>query len=86
MIGEYSNNMKNSKYLQLNKLDFIKGLFLTMLTTFLFSLSNMLTQGTFNINYLGILATSLGTGISYLIKNLFTNSQQKLFKHETMVN
>ena len=78
--------MKTSNYLKLNKLDFVKGLLMTIITSFLFSVTNILSQGNFDINYKSILATSIGTGIAYLIKNLFTNSQQTLFKNETMDN
>ena len=76
-----------SKFLTLNGTDFIKGLVVTMFSAILLSIANILAMGTFpNLLQLKAIGFSaLSAGIAYIVKNLFTNSQDQLFTAEPKV-
>ena len=76
--------MKPSKLFNLNGHDFVKGLLLALLTaimTFLMDLSA--TGAVIDLNTLKKVAVAAAIAmISYLIKNLFTNSNDQVAKPE----
>jgi hypothetical protein len=65
-----------SKYLRLNSRDFIKGLIVTLFCTLITGLYQLIASGfTFNwITLKPVVIATIGAGISYLTKNLLTNS------------
>lgn len=63
-----------SGFLKLNSYDIVKGLEVAILSAVLTTVVQMLSTG-FNFKQLGLIA--LTTGISYLAKNLLTNSDNK---------
>jgi hypothetical protein len=71
----------NSDFLRLNAKDFLKGLLVAVIMAFVSSLHEVLIAGTFDFTWLvmkPIVMVSLGAGLSYLIKNFFTNSAGSL--------
>ena len=77
--------MKRSKFLNLNWLDLGKGLLITVLTAFLGGILEVLQSGSLPATWVvlqPILELSLAAGVSYLLKNLFTNSTGELLKRE----
>lgn len=78
--------MKNirSSLFKLNLRDLVNGLITAFFTSLLTGIYNLLTTGTI-INWISIkviLLTAIAAMIGYLIKNLFTNSEGKVFKME----
>lgn len=67
--------MKKSKFLKLGLWDFFKGLIVAILS----GLANALAQP-FTLKQLGII--SLIVFVTYLSKNIVTNSQDEIFKSE----
>lgn len=80
-----------SQFLKLNKSDFYKGLimaFLTALLTGLYELLPVLNGGA-ELNlalFKPVILATLGATVSYLLKNLFTNSAGDAFKAERVKN
>ena len=77
--------MKTSKFLNLNWLDLGKGLLITVLTAFLGGILEILESNALPTTWVvlqPILELSLAAGVSYLLKNLFTNSTGELLKRE----
>jgi len=74
--------MKLSNYLNLNTLDFLKGLFLAVLTAVLTAVYDSLQLGSlaFDWKKIGIVATT--SAVAYLLNRLVSNSEGKLFKSE----
>jgi hypothetical protein len=76
-----------SKFMSINSADFVKGLIVAVLTVIIVGVENIIQTGTLptwaQLQSIGLAA--LGAGIAYLIKNLFTNSQDQLFSGETKV-
>lgn len=73
-----------SEYLNLNGKDLIKGLIIAAITAGLASIQTILAEGDWPsgdqwVNIAKIVGASV---ISYLIKNLFTNSKDEPFKPE----
>ncbi len=73
-----------SEYLNLNGKDLIKGLIIAAITAGLASIQTILAEGAWPsgdewVNIAKIVGASV---ISYLIKNLFTNSKDEPFKPE----
>ena len=65
-----------SKFLRLNPRDFIKGLIITVICTLITGLYQVIASG-FIINWVTlkpVVIAAAGAGISYLTKNLLTNS------------
>lgn len=74
-----------SKYFSLNARDFWRGLGIAVLTTLLTNIYNVLVTGMFPILWVQwqpILAGTAATFVSYIMANLFTNSQGKVFTKE----
>jgi hypothetical protein len=74
----------NAKFLSLNERDVIKGVVVTAFTSILTASLTYLNSGhvpnTADLKTIGIAGAS--AGISYLIKNLLTNSKDELGKVE----
>jgi len=75
---------KKSKLLNLDKNDFIKGLIVSVASAFLVGLMQSLDAGHFpqGEEWKVIAISALGAGVSYLAKNLSTNSEGKILKKE----
>lgn len=77
--------MKNSKFFKLNWADLGKGLLIAFLTALLGGLLELLQAGMLPTTWAAfqpILELSLAASVSYLLKNLFTNSEGQIAKGE----
>lgn len=76
--------MKSSKFLRLNWQDIGKGVLMAFLGALITGLYQLLNTGAlFNLDSLkSVLMVALAAGISYIIKNYFTNSEGQPFKLE----
>lgn len=75
----------NSKFLNINWKDIGRGLLVAFLTALLGGILTSLQNGEIPITWAAfqpILELSLMAGVSYLLKNLFTNSEGKLMRSE----
>lgn len=76
----------NSKFLKLNAADFIKGLALAVITALVTGLYELIQSGwqlTFDwITFKPIVMATAAAALSYLIKNLMTNSSGQLLEKE----
>jgi Flp pilus assembly pilin Flp len=74
-----------SGFLQINWLDVGKGFLIAFGTVFLLGVVNVLETGTFpTLAELGALAVAgLAAGLTYVLKNFFTNSGNKLAEKDT---
>ena len=71
-----------SKFLTLNQKDFIKGLLLSVLTAVVTIVYKSVEAGSLTFDWKAIVTTALATALSYLLKNLLTNSQGEILKSE----
>jgi uncharacterized membrane protein len=74
-----------SNFLSLNTRDFIRGLIVAVICTFLTGFYQLIANGG-TINWLTIkpvVIAAIGSGIAYLTKNLLTNSKGDFMKTET---
>lgn len=79
--------MNNSKFLKINKKDLIRGIIITVTASLLGSLVTILESDEFNYNMLKVAGISaIVAGISYLSKNLLTNSNDEFLKKENENN
>jgi hypothetical protein len=79
----------NSKFFNLNWADLGKGLLIAFLTALLGGILELLQAGQLPTTWVAfqpILELSLAAAVSYLLKNLFTNSEGSLMKGEPGVN
>ena len=77
--------MKNSKFFNLNWADLGKGLLIAFLTALLGGLLELLQAGELPTTWIAfqpIFELSLAAAVSYLLKNLFTNSDGQIAKGE----
>jgi len=72
----------NSPFLNIDLKDLGKGLILAVLTSVLTIVYNTVEAGNLTFDWKLILTTGITTGLSYLLKNLLTNSQGETFKSE----
>jgi uncharacterized membrane protein len=75
-----------SKFLRLNRQDFIKGLIVVMFCTFITGFYQLIANGG-TINWLTVkpvIIAAIGSGVSYLTKNLLTNSKGKFMTREAL--
>lgn len=74
-----------SKYLTVNALDLVKGSIVAAGTVILSLLGTMIQSGAYLTEEQLIVAVKAGVlaAISYLVKNMFTNSNDELFKSES---
>jgi uncharacterized membrane protein len=73
-----------SKFLKLNSRDFINGLIVAMFCTFITGFYQLIANDGV-INWLTIkpvVIAAIGSGVSYLTKNLLTNSKGQFMKGE----
>jgi hypothetical protein len=73
-----------SKFLRLNRKDFIRGLIITVICTFLTGAYQAIASG-FAFNWITmkpVVIAAVGAGISYLTKNLLTNSKGNFMTYE----
>jgi hypothetical protein len=73
-----------SKFLTLNSRDFIKGLILVVICTFLTGVYELVANGGV-VNWLTVkpvVIAVFGAAVSYLTKNLLTNSDDEFLKME----
>lgn len=73
-----------SRFLRLNTLDFTRGLTLVIICTFITGIYQLIANDGV-VNWLTIkpvVIAAVGSGISYLTKNMFTNSQGHFMKME----
>lgn len=74
-----------SQYLTINALDLIKGATVAAGTVMLSLIGSMIESGAFITDEQLVIAVKTGVlaAISYIIKNVFTNSKDELFKSES---
>jgi hypothetical protein len=74
-----------STYLSVNIADLVKGATVAAGTVMLSLISSMIESGAFITDAQLIMAMKTGVlaAVSYLIKNVFTNSKDELFKSES---
>lgn len=73
-----------SKYLRLNRRDFIKGLIVTVICAFITGLYQLIASGG-ELNWITlkpVIIAAVGAGVSYLTKNLLTNSEGNFISSE----
>jgi len=73
-----------SKFLRLNSDDFIKGLIVVIFCTFLTGFYQLIANGGV-INWItikSVIIAAIGSGVSYLTKNLLTNSKGQFMRGE----
>jgi len=74
-----------SKFLRLNSRDFVKGLIVVIFCTFLTGFYQLIANGGV-VNWITIkpvVIAAIGSGVSYLTKNLLTNSKGQFMRGET---
>lgn len=75
-----------SEFLKLNLQDFIKGVLVAVLTAILIALQPMIERGALptleELKAIGIVGVT--AGVSYLVKNLVTNSKDEMLKDEKL--
>jgi hypothetical protein len=74
-----------SKFFSLNTLDFTRGLTVVIICTLITGLYQLIANGG-EVNWLTIkpvVIAAVGSGISYLTKNLLTNSKGHFMKRES---
>jgi len=76
--------MERSKFLQLNLRDFLKGLVLAFITAIITGIYELLQTGAALdwVTLKPVLMVSIAAALSYLIKNLFTNTDGKILSAE----
>jgi putative exporter of polyketide antibiotics len=72
----------NSKFLNLNSTDFLKGLVMAVLSTVITIVYQTVEAGSLIFDWKTIGTMALTTALAYIMKNLFTNSNGKLFGKE----
>jgi hypothetical protein len=73
-----------SKFLRLNTRDFIKGIIVTIICTFITGFYEIIAnEGVINwLTIKPVIIAAVGSGISYLTKNLLSNSKGYFLKSE----
>jgi hypothetical protein len=76
-----------SNFLKLNSRDFIKGLIVVVICTFITGFYQLIANG-FTVNWITlkpVIIAAIGAGVSYLTKNLLTNSNGEFMSSEQQV-
>jgi len=73
----------NSTIFNLNVNDFIKGLVITVLSSVLTLVYDVVSAGSLVFDWKHIATVAATSGIAYLIKNLLTNSSGKILEKES---
>ena len=71
-----------STFLSLNSKDFIKGLFIAILTAVITMLYTSIEAGELMLNWKAIGMTAISAALAYITKNLLTNSNGQILKKE----
>jgi len=71
-----------SSFLTLNAQDFIKGLVVAVLSSVIAILYNTVQAGSLVFDWTLIATVALTSALGYIMKNLFTNSNDELMKKE----
>jgi hypothetical protein len=74
----------SSKLLRLNRKDFLKGLWIAIICTLITGFYQLIASG-FTINWetlKPVVIAAIGSGVSYLTKNLLTNSDGEFLSNE----
>ena len=76
--------MKKSSFLTLGLSDVGKGLIMAFLAAFLMTLYGVLSSGGFptHAQWIDALRTAITAAMAYLLKNVFTNSDDQFLKKE----
>ncbi|CAB5218558.1 hypothetical protein UFOVP217_35 [uncultured Caudovirales phage] len=69
-----------SQLFNLNVKDFIKGLILSVLTAIVTIIYSSLQSGSLEVNWKLVATTAITSALSYLVKNLLTNSSDQFMK------
>jgi hypothetical protein len=72
----------NSSFLTLNTRDFVKGLFIAVITAVITVVYTTIQTGTLSFDWKVISTTALSAALAYIMKNLFTNSNDQLLKKD----
>lgn len=72
-----------SPFLTLNTSDFIKGLFLAVLTAVVTFMYTSIQTGSLTFDWKAIGLTAFSSALAYIMKNLLTNSNDELLKKES---
>jgi hypothetical protein len=72
----------NSSFLTLNTRDFVKGLFIAVITAVITVVYTTVQTGTLSFDWKAISTTALTAALAYIMKNLFTNSNDQLLKKD----
>ncbi len=74
----------SSKFLRLNRRDFIRGFIVTVICTFITGAYQIIASGfTFDwVTLKPVVIAAIGAGVSYLTKNLLTNSRGDFMTYE----
>jgi flagellar biosynthesis protein FliQ len=72
----------NSSFLTLNTRDFVKGLFIAVITAVITVVYTTIQTGTLSFDWKIISTTALSAALAYIMKNLFTNSNDQLLKKD----
>jgi hypothetical protein len=73
----------SSPFLSLNSKDFLKGLFMAVLTSVITLIYTSIQEGSLTVNWNQIGMVALSTTLAYITKNLLTNSGGELMKKES---
>jgi uncharacterized membrane protein YvlD (DUF360 family) len=76
----------NSPFLNLNTKDFLKGLFIAVVTAVITILYTSIQNNVFTFDWKNIGMVALSAALAYIMKNLLTNSKNELLKQEPKVN
>jgi len=77
----------SSKFLNLNTRDFIRGLIVTIICAFITGFYQLIASG-FTINWMTlkpVVIAAVGAGVSYLTKNILTNSKGEFMSAEEKI-
>jgi len=77
-----------SKFLRLNSRDYLRGMIVVVICTFITGIYQVIASGgTINLVTLKpVVIAAIGSAVSYLTKNLLTNSDGDFMKSETGKN
>jgi uncharacterized membrane protein YvlD (DUF360 family) len=73
-----------SSFLSLNSRDFIRGLFMAVVSAIVALLYTSIQAGNFIVDWKAIGMAALSAALAYITKNLLTNSTDELLKKEVL--
>lgn len=71
-----------SLFFTLNKVDFIKGLVIAVLTAIITVVYTTIQSGVFSFDWKAISIAALSAALAYITKNLLTNSNDEFLKKD----